>query len=243
MSTSDYDTNLRFSVIKSFSVIEKHLFWRGRVKRENLRSELGLSESSANLALRAYLKMYPGTLVRNGKIGYCPAPGFVPRHYKPVLSDCGLQQVEACIPYPDPPLELLAVLSKSVQERRFFEFDYTNASGEQAHRSVQPLAIVNGSGFPPLLHAWCSLRKTGRNFDFAFMMNARTGEKIQQSETLVSKKFEFAVPEGKKDIYGDSIEIDVPEACLLRTKISLIGNPHLWPRDIGEEIKKIMSQL
>lgn len=239
-----------------FAFIERCLFWRGRVKREDLRQRFGLSESAANLTFRAYHEARPGAMTyAHAMKTYVPGKEFIPEFYVPDIGDCELDHVEAVIPTPAIRRETLDGLARALREHRAIKIEYTSLKGEQTTRTVEPLALVKLSApFPPQLFGYCRLRGAGRNFDLSRMRVIALGSEVIERRNVDLEVGSLSVPVGaalplaaelmaQVAFGGKHITVRMPRSALYAVTGTIISLPELRTKAAEESFTAMLRSL
>lgn len=228
-----------------FSYIEQKIYWDGVIKREYLRSAFSLSESTANLSLRAYIQAHPESIERNGNRGYRATAEFKLHYYIPDISHSTLPMIESSIKHPAISRTTIDALSQSERNGLELIFSYENANSQASIRCVEPIAIVHSDGLPSLLHSWCLDKDDYRNFDLSRMESTRTGNPLKDHHPIKLINAHIKVPLIGQKQYGHEINMQVPEGCIYRLAGNILSNPYLCPEahiDALESIKKAITE-
>ena len=198
-----------------FVLIERELFWRGRVSRKELMDAFGFSDSTASRALRAYRMTAPQNMLHSpgGRRAYFSTEEFVPVYYEPDYKDSGMpaQAIASELFQDDERNVHLAMMNiaKSRRAARSLRMTYTDRYGSVTKREITPLAWILIAGErPSILHAYCHLRKAHRSFELARMKNIAIGSVPDKPELFDNPEMENI------SIWIGERAFVVPQACV-----------------------------
>lgn len=239
-----------------FTFIERCLYWRGTVKREDIRERFELSEAAANLVFRAFNKAFPAAMTFDGRRKcYVATPSFAPHLYAPAIADCELDRVEGTIPTPHIARETLDGLALSLRERRAMRIEYTNLKGERTSRAVEPLALITLTPpFPPLLFAYCRFREMGRSFDLSRVVFVGLGTEIPTRPMSSLSLGSVTVPVGSalppaarafaQAAFGASrLVLKVPHSALYAVTATVLSLPELRSREAERAFGTMLATM
>lgn len=217
-------------------MIERRLFWTGRVSRHDLQEALQVSEATAARLLRAYRDRAPGNMIYTpgGRRGYVASETFAPLSYVADYRDAGIAaQVVA------PGLfdadhahhqEVMRWVAKSLREKRALRIRYTDWNDRTTEREIQPVSWIALGESPVSLHAFCFLRGAWRSFDLDRMHCLGLGDRAFDAGKSASPEDGLV----KISLNGQCLE--VPQSCVYLIVARAYSSPRLRNSAMNRDI-------
>lgn len=239
-----------------FAFIESRLYWRGRVRREDVRKRFELSEASANLAFRNFIEARPGVMTHVHSVkSYVAAPDFSPEFYVPDIADCELERVDVTVPVPGIERSTLDGLAQALRDGRALRIEHLSRKGEKTTRVIEPLVLITlPPPFQHLLYAYCQLRGAGRTFALSHIKVCGLGAKIERQQPVKLDSGAVTVPVGAvlppklrvavQTAFGaKEVVITVPHSALHPLADTIISTPELRDPETEAAFQALLRRL
>ena len=144
------DIELKWGVKQRLEVLERELFWSGRINRNTLAEKTGISKAQASLDIGAYKDLAGSNLVYSlSDKTYLAAPNFKPKFINISTNDFLISHVGKCaehIPYPyrNIDIDCLRVVHHAVENNSWVTIDYQSMSTQEIKsRTIAPHFFIS----------------------------------------------------------------------------------------------------
>lgn len=223
---------------EGFELIERMLFWTGRIYRADLRRELGVSEASASRLLTAYAKAYGGMKFQRGRGGgYVVTEDFRPYFYVPQAAHSPLPVISPQNLPASPAATTMMRISQAALARRCVEIDYVDSREQITSRTIQPVCWIAIQDNILALHAYCHLRQAHRTFDLSGIQSLRHSSVKWDDAHNASPELRLV----RATLHGWQIEL--PQAALYPLVIWAMGQPAWRTQAMKDGINTSLKEL